>query len=296
MSSIGEISRLRSSEISSIEFRSIFRERRSDFVSRTHLRHSSHKGLQLLLTFLYTGQVTFTWRNLHEILNCAKELHVTQIFDISEQFLLTFDKRHVFRVLDLSRRYGLRKAFYHCHDYLCRHFTQAIEMKSFLQVPYSTVVNLLSDESMRNRDETVLLTRLLNWIISNHHDNQQNLLNLFVNIRWNQFDYSEQREWLTAAQQLTDNPKLIALINQQMTYVEQRTSSFSTLVIALDWPMNNRSGVRLRSSNASRRTSLSTIQTIDIDRNLERSTISSLEPRERRGFKKSSSSSSSSCR
>ncbi|CAF2893025.1 unnamed protein product [Rotaria sp. Silwood2] len=199
------------------KYRAFFRERCTDFVTRTHLRHTSHKGLQLVLNFLYTGELTLTFRNVNDILNCAKELDIGKIFEICEEFLSTFEKRHVFRVLELSRRYGMKKSFYESHYYLSKNFNQCINMKNFLQLPYTTISNILADETIQNRDETIVLSRILNWITSNHVENSQIIMHLFKRIRWNKLDYEQQREWLTASHELAENSKLTSLIKEQMT-------------------------------------------------------------------------------
>ncbi|CAF1138783.1 unnamed protein product [Adineta steineri] len=212
------------------KYRTFFRERRTDFVTRTHLRHTTHKGLQLVLNFLYTGELTLTFRNINEILNCAKELDIEKIFEICEEFLLTFEKRHVFRVLELSRRYGMKKAFYQSHYYLSKYFNQCINMKNFLQLPYTTISNILADETILNRDETIVLSRILNWITSNHVENNQIIMNLFKKIRWNKLDYEQQREWLAASHELAENTKLTLFIKEQMipAYEKSKHRSSST--------------------------------------------------------------------
>ncbi|CAF0766505.1 unnamed protein product [Rotaria sordida] len=224
------------------KYRTFFRERRTDFVTRTHLRHTSHKGLQLVLNFLYTGihfmrekkkkelkyinissgELTLTFRNVNDILNCAKELDIGKIFEICEEFLSTFEKRHVFRVLELSRHYGMKKSFYESHYYLSKNFNQCINMKNFLQLPYTTISNILADETIQNRDETIVLSRILNWITSNHVENSQIIMNLFKRIRWNKLDYEQQREWLTASHELAENSKLTSLIKEQMTFAYEK--------------------------------------------------------------------------
>ncbi len=90
-------------------------------------------------------------------------------------------------------------------------------MKNFLQLPYTTISNILADETIQNRDETIVLSRILNWITSNHVENNQIIKHLFQRIRWNKLDYEQQREWLTASHELTENSKLTLLIKEQMT-------------------------------------------------------------------------------
>lgn len=160
--------------------------------------------------------MTLTFRNVNEILKCAKELDIGKIFEICEEFLSAFEKRHVFRVLDLSKTYGLKRSFQQSHSYLSKHFNQCINMKNFLQLPYSTISNILSDETIVNRDESTVLSRILNWITSNHIDNHQMISNLFKKIRWTKLDYQQQREWLFATQELTDNSKLNSFIKEQI--------------------------------------------------------------------------------
>ncbi|CAF3279631.1 unnamed protein product [Rotaria socialis] len=198
------------------KYRALFRERRTDFVTRTHLRRTTHKGLQLVLNFLYTGELTLTYRNVNDILICAKELDIAKIFEICEEFLSKFEKRHVFRVLDLSRRYGMKKAFYESHYYLSKNFNECINMKTFLQLPYATIANILADETIQNRDETIVSSRILNWITSNHVENIQVIMHLFKRIRWNKLDYEQQREWLTASHELAENSNLTSLIKEHM--------------------------------------------------------------------------------
>lgn len=164
-----------------------------------------------------SGELTLTFRNVNEVLTCAKELDIGKIFEISEEFLSTFDKRHVFRVLELARRYGMKKAFYQSHYYLSKNFNQCINMKTFLQLPYTAVANLLADETIQNRDETIVLSRILNWITANHVDSSQIIMQLFKRIRWNKLDYEQQREWLAASHELAENTKLTLFIKEQMT-------------------------------------------------------------------------------
>ena len=157
-----------------------------------------------------------TLRNINDILNCAKELDIGNIFEICEKFLSAFEKRHVFHVLELSKRFGMKKSFYESHHYLSKNFNQCIKMNNFLQLPYTTISNILSDQTIQNRDESVVLSRILNWITSNHVDNTQIIVHLFKRIRWNKLDYQQQREWLMASQELAQNSKLTLLIKEQM--------------------------------------------------------------------------------
>jgi hypothetical protein len=110
----------------------------------------------------------------------------------------------------------MKKAFYESHYYLSKHFNQCIHMKSFLQLPYTTISNILADQTIENRDETIVLSRILNWITSNHVENNQIIMQLFKTIRWNQLDYQQQREWLAATQELAENSKLTLFIKEQM--------------------------------------------------------------------------------
>lgn len=151
------------------------------------------------------------------MLKCAKELDIGKIFDISEEFFSTFEKRHIFRVLEFSRYYGMKKSFSQAHQYLSKNFNQCINMKNFLQLPYTTISNILADQTIDNRDETIVLSRILNWITSNQIDNHQIIMELFGKIRWNKLDYEQQREWLTASHELTDNSKLTLFIKEQIT-------------------------------------------------------------------------------
>ncbi|CAF0832087.1 unnamed protein product [Didymodactylos carnosus] len=205
------------------KFRAFFRERRTDFVTRTHLRHTSHKGLQLVLGFLYTGELTLTLKNVNDVLNCAKELDVKKIFEICEEFLSTFEKRRVFRVLELSRRYGMKKAFYEAHYFLSTRFNDCINMKTFLELPYVTIGNILADETIKDRDETLVLGRVLNWITSNHVENSQVIMHLFRRIRWNKLDYNQQRECLATSHELAENPKLTQFIKEQMNLAYEKS-------------------------------------------------------------------------
>ena len=166
--------------------------------------------------FACTGELTLTFRNVNDVLTCAKELDVAKIFEICEEFLSTFEKRHVFRVLELARRYNMKKAFYQSHHYLSKNFNQCINMKTFLQLPSTTIANILADETIHNRDETIVLSRILNWITANHVESSQVIMHLFKRIRWHKLDYEQQREWLAASHELADNTKLTTLIKEQM--------------------------------------------------------------------------------
>lgn len=110
----------------------------------------------------------------------------------------------------------MKKSFYASHHYLSNNFNQCINMKYFLQLPYTTISSILSDETIENRDENIVLSRVLNWIISNHVENSQIIMHLFKKIRWTKLDYEQQREWLTASHELSENSKLNSFIKEQM--------------------------------------------------------------------------------
>jgi hypothetical protein len=179
-----------------ISSRYIFDKRKNDFVTRVHLRHSTHKSLQLILIYLYTGNIIFTIRNIDDILTCTKELGIRKIIDLCKSYLSQIDKRTVFRILEITSKHDLSEIYHVAYRFLMQSMDECIETKEFIDITYRMLNEILSDVPIETRQEFSVLDRTLQWLSCNRISNTDMIFELLNKIYWQKLSYLSLKEIL----------------------------------------------------------------------------------------------------
>ncbi|CAF4789644.1 unnamed protein product, partial [Rotaria sp. Silwood1] len=181
---------------SSHKFKQIFNKRKSDFVTRVHLRHSTHKSLQLILNYLYTDNIILTIRNIDDILTCTKELGIRKVIDLCITYLSQINKRTIFQILNIACKHDLSEVYYLAHKFLIQSMDECIHTKEFIDITYWMLKQILSDVNIEKRQEFHVLDRTLQWLSCNHISNTDIIFELLNKIRWQNLTYLSLKEIL----------------------------------------------------------------------------------------------------
>jgi hypothetical protein len=181
---------------SNFSSRKIFDQRKNDFVTRVHLRYSTHKSLQLILSYLYTDNIILTIRNIDDILTCTKELGIRKIIDLCTSYLSQIDKRTVFQILDIACKHNLPEVYHLAHRFLIESIEECIQTKEFIDINYWMLNQILSDVTIEKREELNVLDRTLQWLSCNRISNIDIIFELLEKIRWQNLSYLSLKEIL----------------------------------------------------------------------------------------------------
>jgi len=176
--------------------RYIFDKRKNDFVTRVHLRHSTHKSLEVILSYLYTGNIIFTIRNIDDILTCTKELGIQKIIDLCTSYLSQIDQRTVFQILDIACKHNLPEVYHLAHRFLIESIEECIQTKEFIDITYRMLNEILSDVPIETRLEFNVLDRTLQWLACNRISNTDMIFELLNKIYWQKLSYLSLKEIL----------------------------------------------------------------------------------------------------
>ncbi|CAF4595487.1 unnamed protein product [Rotaria sp. Silwood1] len=215
---------------SSHKFKQIFNKRKSDFVTRVHLRHSTHKSLQLILNYLYTDNIILTIRNIDDILTCTKELGIRKVIDLCITYLSQINKRTIFQILNIACKHDLSEVYYLAHKFLIQSMDECIHTKEFIDITYWMLKQILSDVNIEKRQEFHVLDRTLQWLSCNHISNTDIIFELLNKIRWQNLTYLSLKEILAINYEILHIPivKQCDIYNNQIENRQQRDSLLQT--------------------------------------------------------------------
>ncbi|CAF2636570.1 unnamed protein product [Rotaria sp. Silwood2] len=218
------------------KFKQIFNKRKNDFVTRIHLRHSTHKSLQLILNYLYTDNIILTIRNIDDILTCTKELGIQKVIDLCITYLSQINKRTIFQILDIACKHDLSEVNYLAHKFLIQSIDECIQTKEFIDIAYWMLNQILSDVTIEKRQEFHVLDRTLQWLSCNHISNTDVIFELLNKIRWQNLTYLSLKEILAINYEILHIPivkqylikKLNDIYNHQIENRRQKDSLLQT--------------------------------------------------------------------
>ncbi|KAI3387548.1 hypothetical protein SNEBB_006263 [Seison nebaliae] len=177
----------------SLKYRSYFKRHRYDFVSRIHLRSSSHRALQIVLRYLYTNELLLNLQFIEEVVICAKELDVKYLVAACEEYLANFERRNVFKVLEVSRKQDLKAAYYEAYWFLLSNFDECITSENFLEAPYWLVKEIIADPHLHLRKEELLWACLMDWLNANRPVSPTVAFDIIRHVRFSQLKHSDLR-------------------------------------------------------------------------------------------------------
>lgn len=124
--------------------------------------------MQQILKFLYLKEeIRFNIKTIDSIFTCVRELDLTKLQETCEKSLYQFEKKYIFDLVEIASKHGLKQLYAEAYLYICLNFNECIRFSSFLNAPFRFITELLEKNTIRNKDEGLLLQRLVDWITKN---------------------------------------------------------------------------------------------------------------------------------
>ena len=179
------------------------------------LKEISSTGMELLLDFIYKGEIQITEENVEDVFCGSCLLLLESVTHVCCKFI---QER-----LTLTNCWGIRSLAdkYNCNDLLNRattfieeHFMEAVKCEEFLMLPSSEFGEfLLNDELVIAREED-LYELLLTWLDQNREERLKHLPSLLGKIRLPQINPEYFEEIIATDDLVTDNPESHEIISE----------------------------------------------------------------------------------
>nr|XP_022341558.1 kelch-like protein 9 isoform X3 [Crassostrea virginica] len=136
-------------------------ESRQDCVD---LKGVTADGLQLIVEFIYSGELSLQYENLTDAINTASHLQVATALDLCSDYiisLMTFENAQDF--LTIANTYSLDKVLEHWDSMILQNFSEFAETENFLKMEAAILVKYLSSNSLRASSEYKVFQCLDKW-------------------------------------------------------------------------------------------------------------------------------------
>ncbi|KAK0066430.1 kelch-like protein 36 [Biomphalaria pfeifferi] len=165
-----------------VMFKGVMAESRQDTVD---LKGVSADGLQQVIDFIYSGEMTLSGENLTEVINTASHLQVASAIDVCSSYiksLLTFDNYE--ELLSIADTYTLDAVVTHWENMIHERFMEFTGTQAFLKMDGDKLSQHLAQNSIRIQSEYQLFLSMDKWFRYQASRYAQDSAKLVGNIRF----------------------------------------------------------------------------------------------------------------
>ena len=141
------------------------------------------KAMDLILDFMYQGEVELTEDNLEEILVASRQLLLENVTQACCKF--TQDRINVnncWGIRNIADKYSLRNLFVKVHAFIEDNFAEAKGSAEFPKLPFELMKELLADDELNIREDE-LASAVLKWVQHDFEERSCYLVTLFKHLR-----------------------------------------------------------------------------------------------------------------
>ena len=141
------------------------------------------KAMDLILDFMYQGQIEITEDNLEDILVASRLLLLESVTQACCKF--TQDRINVnncWGIRNIADKYSLEKLFDKAHTFIEDNFSEAKGSTEFLTLPVEPLTELMADDELNIREDE-LASAVLKWVEHDLEGRYQFLETLFKHLR-----------------------------------------------------------------------------------------------------------------
>ncbi|KAM9424727.1 kelch-like protein 11 [Pholidichthys leucotaenia] len=164
-----------------------FSESRSE---RVELKEwSSAAGLdpetvEAVIEFMYTGELTVTTANVHQVLELADRFLLVQLKNFCGEFLMRkLTLSSCVAVHSLAHMYSLNQLVQRAAETIRRNFHKVISNEEFYTLPFHLVRDWLSDSEITVDSEEQLFEAMVKWVHQNSQEHEVHFEELFRLLR-----------------------------------------------------------------------------------------------------------------
>ncbi|GFO48943.1 kelch-like protein 26 [Plakobranchus ocellatus] len=144
-----------------VMFKGLMAESKQDTVD---LKGVSADGLQQIIEFIYSGEMTLSGENLTEVINTASHLQVSSAIDVCSSYiksLLTFESYK--DLLSIADTYSLDSVLQHWDSMIQERFMEFSGTQAFLKMEGEKVAHHIAQDTLRLPSEYQLFVNLDKW-------------------------------------------------------------------------------------------------------------------------------------
>ncbi|XP_062250370.1 kelch-like protein 10 [Platichthys flesus] len=149
-----------------------------------HITLMSPDIMQIIIEFAYTGSVTVTKDNVHELMVAAEMLNILGIIQACSNFisehLCLQNCIGIWQFTDICPSPELRCKAFH---YIMEHFEQAINFKEYLQLSVLDLTDILGKDELNVKNERTVFDVILHWIAHIPNEREEHIAVLLSQVR-----------------------------------------------------------------------------------------------------------------
>ena len=150
----------------------------------TELKGITLKGIEPLIEYVYSGVLTITLDNIHDVIAGATFLQITNAVDLCVKFLkekMTFDNAEdLLRIGEMFNVASLREYY---RDYLLKNFLKFAESETFLKTSVDILSDYLTDDALITTSESILFHHCQRWYEHDEKSRKPLAHRIFENVR-----------------------------------------------------------------------------------------------------------------
>ncbi|XP_035018046.1 kelch-like protein 10 [Hippoglossus stenolepis] len=149
-----------------------------------HITLVSPDIMQIIIEFAYTGSVTVTKDNVHDLMVAAEMLNIIGIIQACSNFisehLCLQNCISIWQFTDICPSSELRCKAFH---YIMEHFEGMINFKEYLQLSVMDLTEILGKDELNVKNERSVFDVILRWIAHNPKEREQHIAVLLSEVR-----------------------------------------------------------------------------------------------------------------
>ncbi|XP_028392802.1 kelch-like protein 17 [Dendronephthya gigantea] len=197
---------------SSDYFKAMFSSPFADSETSVKLEGLTAKAIELILDFMYIGEIEITEDNLEEILVASRLLLLESVTVACCKF--TQDRINVnncWGIRNIADKYSLKNLFGKVHAFIEDNFAEAKGSTEFLTLPFELMKELMSDDELNIREDE-LVSAVLKWVQHDLEGRYKYLNVLFKHLRLGYISEEYMRNLVEHNPLVSDNPFLVDLM------------------------------------------------------------------------------------
>ncbi|XP_035685308.1 kelch-like protein 24 [Branchiostoma floridae] len=194
-------------------------------------------GFSKILDFLYTGEISITQDDVHDILQAAHMFQIDKITEYCETFIVEdFDMSNCLDVMRVSDLYGFSKLREKTREVALSNFSEICQNEEFLTLSGDELLDLLTDEKLRVTDEEEVVAAVIRWLDQDPENCRAVIVAILQEIRLMSVRVSTLKK-LELHPVIQDSPECLAIVKTAM-----KKHFSTTQAVADEWKLRRRRG------------------------------------------------------
>ncbi|XP_060936185.1 kelch-like protein 10 [Limanda limanda] len=189
-----------------------------------HITHVSSDIMQIIIEFAYTGSVTMTKDNVHELMVAADMLNIVGIIQACSSFisehLCLQNCIGIWHFTDTCPSDELRCKAFH---YIMVHFDRVINFEEYLQLSVQDLVKILGKDELNVKSERTVFDVILRWIAHIPKEREKHLAKLLSQVRLGKTSIGYIENNVRTNQLVKLNPECQKIVNRSFNIMSSLT-------------------------------------------------------------------------